>query len=205
MKRKIILGFVSFCLLFTIFSTANEVFGQDKRKLKQAMKIVAEGDAVFQQKNYRGAIDKYSEAIVLYPTLPQAHFWKGYAHYYLKEYDQAVPDLDKALAQGYKPLDVYSVRWFVNYQRKNYDLALDDAQNGLKLDPKNQEFNNAVAELLFAKGSYQEALELFQKTIQVNPDKADAYITLQLHTPGWAILKSSCPQRPRQLKKTRNF
>lgn len=199
------LVFASFCLVFFVFSSASDISAQDKKKMKQAMKIAADGDAVFQQKNYQGAIDKYAEAIALYPTLPKAHFWKGYALYYLKEYDQAVLDLDAALAQGYKPLDVYQIRWFVNYQRKNYDLALVDAQNGLKLDPNNQTFNSAVGELLFAKGSYSEALDLFQKSILLNPDQPDLYYYVAASNAGLGNTDKILPAANEAVKRNTKF
>lgn len=175
MKRKIIFGFVFCCLILTTFAAFSGVRGQDKKQLKQALKIAAEADAIFQQKNYRAAIDRYAAALAVAPNLAQAHFWKGYAHYYLKEYDQAAAELDAALTNGYKPFDVYKIRWFVNYQRKNYDAALDDARNAQKLDPKSQEFNLAIGELQLAKGSYQESLDIFQKAVQTNPNNADLY------------------------------
>jgi len=176
MKRKIITSVISFCLLLTAVSTlATQANGQNKKQIKQANKLVSEADNAIQQKNYRLAIDKYAEAIALAPNLPKAHFWKGYAHYYLKEFDKAIPEMDAALEQGYKPLDVYRVRWFLHYQKKNYDLALADAQKAQQLDPKNQEFSSAIGEIQLARGSYKEALDIFQGFVQTNPNNADAY------------------------------
>ncbi|MDQ6788218.1 MAG: tetratricopeptide repeat protein [Acidobacteriota bacterium] len=178
MRRKIITSFISLCLLLTAVSTLVIKIngqGQNKKQIKQANSLVAEGDTSFQQKNYRVAIDKYTQAIALVPNLAKAHFWKGYAHYYLKEFDQAIPEMDTALAQGYTPLDVYRVRFFLHYQQKNYDLALQDAQKAQQFDPKSQEFGVSVGEIQLAKGSYQEALDTFQKFIQLNPNNADVY------------------------------
>ncbi len=176
MKRKIITSTITFCLLLMAVSTlVTQINGQNKKQIKQANKLASEGDKAFQQKNYRLAVDKYAEAVTLTPNLPKAHFWKGYAHYYLKEFEQAIPEMDAALTQGYKPLDVYRVRWFLHYQKKNYDLALQDAQKAQQLDPKNPEFSTAIGEIQLAKGSYQEALDIFQKFVQTNPNNGDVY------------------------------
>ena len=69
-----------------------------------------------------------------------AHYWKGYAHYYLKEYDLALTELDTAFNQGYTPAEIYKVRWYVNYQKGNYDAALSDAQQVLQTNPNEKIF-----------------------------------------------------------------
>lgn len=176
MKKKIVLCFVYCCLMLAAFiSLPTEAFGQKKTQAKQTAKLVAEGDAVFQQKDYHAAVDKYAQAITLTPNLPKAHFWKGNAHLQLNEYDQAVLELDAAQVQGYKPLDVYKARWLAHYGLKNYDLALQDAEKALQLDPKNSDFTLAVGEIQLAKNLFQDALDTFQKYIVVNPNNADAY------------------------------
>ncbi len=179
MKNKIILGFITYCLLLTAFSVSvSTVNGQTKKQLKQAKNLSDEGDRSFQRKDYRTAITKYAEAIVLVPDVPALHYWKGYAHYYLNEYDQAITELDAALDRGYKPVDVYKLRWFLNYQRKNYEAALGDVEKGLQLDPSNLTFNLAVGELNFAKGSYQQALVAYQKAVEIDPNNADTHYSI---------------------------
>ncbi len=176
MKRKIIFSFVYFCLLLSaFFSLPADANGQNKNQTKQAAKLVAEADAVFRQKDFRAAIDKYTGAIALIPSLSKAHFGKGNAHIQLNEYDQAISEMDAALAGGYKPLDVYKIRWSLHFKKKNYDLALQDAQKVLQLEPKNSDLNIAIGEIQLARGSYREALDVFQKSVQLDPNNADTY------------------------------
>ncbi len=151
------------------------VDGQNKSQSKQAAKLSAEGDRSLQQKDYKTAISKYAEAIALLPSLAQAHFGKASAYIQLNETDQAVAELDAALAGGYKPLDVYRLRWSLYFAKKNYDAALDDARKVSQLDPKNSDLNRAIGEILLAKNSYQDALDSFQKFAQTNPNDADVY------------------------------
>jgi superkiller protein 3 len=179
MNRKIILSFMTICLLLTAFSASVSVVnGQTKKQIKQAKKLADEANRSFQKKDYQTAISKYAEAITLVPNFPDTHYWKGYAHYYLNEYDQAIVELDTALERGYKPLDIYKLRWFLNYQKKNYDAALKDVEQGLQLDPSNLTFNLAVGELNFAKGSYQQALTAYEKAVEIDPNNADTHYSI---------------------------
>lgn len=170
MKKNIF--FIFICLLMFLPTLAD---AQNKSQSKQAAKLSAEGDRSLQQKDYKTAVSKYAEAIALLPSLAQAHFGKGSAHIQLNETDQAIAELDAALAGGYKPLDVYRLRWSLYFAKKNYDAALDDVRKVFLLDPKNAEVNRATGEILLAKNSYQDALDSFQKFARTNPNDADVY------------------------------
>lgn len=176
LRKNNFLFFIYNCLLLTAFLIAPTISGaQTKSQSKQAQKISAEGDRSLRRKDYKTAISKYAEAIAILPSLAQAHFGKGSAHIELNETDQAVAELDAALAGGYKPLDVYRLRWRLYFERKNYDAALQDAQKVLQSDPKNAAPLLAIGEIELAKNSYQNALDNFQKFAQANPSDADVY------------------------------
>lgn len=176
MKKNKISIFLSFCLLLTTVSVcSNDAFGQKKSQLKQAAKLKSEGDASLRQKDYRAAIGKYAAAIAIVPSFSEAHFAKGGAHIQLNENEQAIAEMDAALAGGYKPLDVYRVRWRLYFDRKNYDAALQDARKGLEFEPKNFDYYRAIGEIELAKNSFQTALDTFQKIAQSNPNDADVH------------------------------
>ncbi|MEP6904187.1 MAG: tetratricopeptide repeat protein [Actinomycetota bacterium] len=179
-KTKYLNGFVYLMLLLSVFSLT--AHAQPKKKeIEKARKIAKLGDQLFNQKDYRNAINKYAEAITIVPNFPAAHFWKGYAHYYLNEYDQSLTDLDLALSQGFdKPLEVYKLRWFLNYQAKNYDAALKDALEGAKLDPNNTVFNLAIGDSYRMKESYGDAVVYYKKAAQQDPKNADVHYFLAL-------------------------
>lgn len=173
MTKKIFLGLITYFLLFTAFSALTvEVSAQPKKNAQRAKKLATEGDTFFRQKNYQSAIDKYAEAISLVPDDANFHFWKGYAHYYLNQYEQASVDLDEAFKRGYKPIEIFRVRWYVNYQNKNYDAALNDVQQALKLEPGFY-FNNALGDVYRAKNDWQNALIAYRTASQLDPTKGD--------------------------------
>jgi tetratricopeptide (TPR) repeat protein len=165
-----------FLLLIVLSAPGSEVQAQRKKDLEKARKIAKQGDQFFNQKNYREAINRYAEAIALVPNFAAAHYWKGFAHYNLQEFDQAVIDWDSALSQGYdKPLDIYKVRWYLNYQGKNYDAALKDALAAAQLDPNNALYNLALGDIYRQKENYAEAVNAYKKAAQQDPANPDVH------------------------------
>ncbi len=167
---------VLFVTVFFAFTAGAEA--QSKKDQKKARQLVEQGDKFFGQKDYRNALDRYSQAIVLVPKNGYVHFWKGYAHYYLKESDLALAELDLALSQNFKPAEVYKIRWFVNYEAKNYDAALDDINKLRQLEPSNTDFMLALGDIYLGKGAYREALDPYQKAALKHPENGDLFYNL---------------------------
>ncbi len=174
MTKKILLGFITYCLLFTAFSALPpEVKAQDKKALKKARKLTDDGNKAFNQRNYKAAIDNYAQAIVLAPNLPEPHFWKGYAHYYLKEYAVALTEINRAEDLNFnKPVEIYKIRWFLNYDNKNYDEAFEDVKKGLQVEPSNLTLLVASGDVNRAKGNYKDALTAYQRALQMKPNNS---------------------------------
>ena len=161
-------------ILLSVFSLTAEVPAQKKKDIEKARKLAKQGDLLYNKKDYRNAITKYSEAIAVLPTFPAAYFWKGYAHYYLNEYDQSINDLNQAESQGFdKPLEIFRLRWFLNYQAKNYDAALKDALVASQLDPNNVTYNIALGDIYRMKESYREAATYYKKATEQDQNNSD--------------------------------
>lgn len=179
-RTKYFKGFIYLMLLLSLFAASAEAQPKPRKKdLEKARKLAQQGDRFFNLKNYRGAVDKYAEAIALVPQFPAAHFWKGYAHYYLNEFDQSLNELTTAETQGFdKPLEIYKLRWYLNYQAKNYDAALTDALAASRLDPNNASYNLAVADIYREKKNYSEAIVYYKKVAAQNPNNGDIFYNL---------------------------
>jgi Flp pilus assembly protein TadD, contains TPR repeats len=176
LNSKFIVSLLFVCSVL-IFAQNGEA--QNRRNEKRARDLSAEGDKQFRQKNYRVAIDSYAQAIALSPKVAYPRFWKGLAHAYLNEPEMALPEFDAALANGYnKPLDVYATRWRIHYQRKDYEKALADVQSGLLLDPSNQDFLLAQGDIAYSNGSFQVALDAYQKYLVKNQNNAEVYFNI---------------------------
>jgi tetratricopeptide (TPR) repeat protein len=160
--------------LLSVFSLTAEVSAQKKKDIEKARKLAKQGDQLYNQKDYRNAITKYSEAIAVLPTFPAAYFWKGYAHYNLNEYDQSINDLNQAETQGFdKPLEIFKLRWYLNFQAKNYDAALKDAQVAAQLDPNNATYLIALGDIYRMKESYSDAAANYKKASEIDQNNSD--------------------------------
>lgn len=163
-----------FLLLLVLATSAFEVEAQNKRNLDKARKLTKQGEQLYNKKDYRNAIPKFSEAIAVAPTFAPAFYWKGFSHYHLNEYQQAISDFDAAISNGYeKPLEIYRVRWYLYYQAKNYDAALNDALQASRLDPNNAFYDLALGDIYFQKKSYRESVTYYKRGAQrdtTNPD-----------------------------------
>ncbi|MEP6787285.1 MAG: tetratricopeptide repeat protein [Acidobacteriota bacterium] len=181
MKRKSFsFGFITFLTFLLLL--ASPLGAQTKKEREQAKRLQDQADKAYNQKNYRLAADTYGQSIAVVANNSYAHFHKGFAHFNLKENDQAISEFSTALSQGYKPLDVYRVRFYIYYEQKNYDAALDDIRKGLALDPKDPAFLKALGEINLANKAYPEALDSLQRASQVALNDADIYYDLaQVH------------------------
>ena len=158
------------------FAQAKQVAKKDTKKARQAAE---KGRLAFGSRDYRVALENYSQAVGFDPDNPDYHFWKGAAHFYLNEHASAIPELDRALAQGYKDtLSLYSIRWRSHFAEKNFEAALADVRKGSELAPDNVEFLQASGDLSFAKGDYQAAIDAYKKVVEKNPNRSELYVEI---------------------------
>ncbi len=174
MKRNVL--FIT--LLAVVVMATVPVAAQSRKDRDEAKKFQEAADKAIGTKNYKDAADLYGKSVALVPNNNYAHYRKGFAHFSLKEYDQAVNSFTLALTQGFKPLDIYRIRYFIYFEQGNYDAALADIQKGLALAPNDLNFINAVGEINYARKSYPDALEAFQKAAKLSPNGGDIYYNM---------------------------
>jgi tetratricopeptide (TPR) repeat protein len=146
-----------------------------KKERKQAENLFKDGVKNFDQKNYRNAIDQLGQSVAIVPDNQEAHRRLAYAHYYLKEYDQALTELDIAEKQGLKPLDVARLRYYLRMQKQDYNGALADVRELLKVEPNNQQYILAAADINSALGDDKSALDAYQKVVAQDPTNGNLY------------------------------
>lgn len=175
MKREKYLTFFTLALLLlaSFVLSVESVAAQNKKQLAAAKKIVADADALYRQRNYQGAIEKYQEAVKVVPNYPYAYFSKGYAHFYLNEYDQAIEDFNTALTQQYTPVEVYKIRWNAYYNKKDYANALKDVQEAIKLEPSNGFLYTAQGDIYRDQNLDKEALDSYAEAAKLDQNNPD--------------------------------
>ena len=149
-----------------------------KKDIKKSNQLVDQGNRAFNQKNYRGAIEKYAEAVVLVPRNGAARYWKGYAHYYLKEFPTALTEFSFAEEQGHPAAAISKVRWYIHYEAKNYDAAMADVRRALQAEPNDQMLLRASGDLNFEKQNYRESLAAYQKALSGAPNDGNLHYSV---------------------------
>jgi tetratricopeptide (TPR) repeat protein len=160
----------------TAFAQAKQVVKKDPKKARQAAE---RGRASFARRDYRAALESYSQASQLDPDNPDHHFWKGALHFQLDEYGLAIPDLELALNKGYKePLRIYEIRWRSYYAEKRLDAALADVEKASALAPNNIDFVQAQGDISFAKQDYRQAIDAYKRVLAKDPSRSNLYIEI---------------------------
>lgn len=173
-NKSAIFSFLAIAML-SLSAAAQQPSRKDIRKSNQ---LVEQGNTAFNRKNYRVAIEKYAEAVVLVPRNPTARYWKGYAHYYLKEYPTALTELNLAEQQGHPAAAISKVRWYMHYEAKDYNAALADVSRALQAEPNDQMLLRASGDLNFDKQNYREALASYQKALLGAPNDGNLYYSV---------------------------
>lgn len=171
--KNLLLTFLAIGFIFPFAADA-----QTRRQRNQSEQAVREGERLSAQKNYRGAIQSFESAVTIWPGNANAHFQKGKAHYFLGEYDPAVSEYSLALSNGFRPIEVFKVRWAAYEKLRRFDEALADVNNVLKAEPANVQFALASAEINFGRGNYQDSAAAYQKALLQSPNNADLYYWL---------------------------
>ncbi len=167
-----------------VLSFSIDADAQNRRQIARARTLVNEGSRAYNQQDYRNAITKYAEAIAIVPRNPNARFWKGVSHSKLDQKDLALLELEAALSMGYeRPVEVYRERWKLYFDAKDYSAARADIQNGLALDPDNQDLVIANGHINFAEGNFAEALTAYEKALVRQPNSGDIHLVVsQIHS-----------------------
>mgnify|MGYP001611422734 CR=1 FL=1 len=121
------------------------------------------------------ALSEFRSAIY-YHDNPDARFYKGYAHYRLKEFDEAIYELEKAINSGFSSADIYSLTGKAYYDKGEMLSAITSWNKGLELYPDNV----GLRELLDKANREARAEDGFKKgstshfTVQFEAEKDEA-------------------------------
>ena len=178
-KRSVLSLTICGLIISAFLMFAGDIAAQSKKDAKKAKQIADKAAASFVKRDYRAAIDGYTQAIALDSNNPDYHFLKGVAHQSLNESDLDLPELNLAFEKGYKkPLEIYRIRWRVHYANKEFDSALADIREGLKLDPNSTEFLQGLGDISYARNNYREAVDAYQKVVLKDPANAELYMNI---------------------------
>lgn len=183
MYQRFLYKLAGLALILAFFgSFSSETLAQTEKQRRQARKLIDDGKKAFNARRYLVAVRNFSDALAILPNDPDARFYKGRIHYQAGQYDLAVPELESAERNGYKPaVEIYRIRWQAYDKTKKFDLALADVNRLLAAEPSNRDLLVFAADISYNKGDYQAAATAFEKLILASPNApniADLYYKL---------------------------
>jgi tetratricopeptide (TPR) repeat protein len=154
-----------------------------------AQQALVQGDMKLVQRDYRGAIGLYDQAIASDPTLREAFFNRGVAFRRERNFERAIADIDRAIKLGFDGSRVYAERARIKLEQLAAEAAgdkakleaafgpddplgiLQDLDRAVQLDSMNQD---AVALLLHGavrimQGQDEQAERDFQRFLLHHP------------------------------------
>ena len=123
---------------------------------------------------YDKAVEEYSEAIRIDPTLANVYFNRGFVWYKKREYDPAIEDFTHAVRLNASDADYYNFRGLAWDDKGEHDKAIADYNQAIHVDPnKALAYNNRGVAWL-AKGSRDNAIADFKHALTLDPALAVA-------------------------------
>jgi tetratricopeptide (TPR) repeat protein len=167
-------------IAISMLGFAVEAQNPSKKDIKKSDDLVKQGVRAFSQRNYRNAVEKFAEAVVLVPRNAGAHFNKGRAHLMLKENDLALNEFKMAEEYGHSPVEVSKYRWAIYFDKNETDSALADVGRALQAEPRNQALLRAAGDLYYRKQNYNEALVSYQTAAADAPNDGNLFYGIAL-------------------------
>ena len=158
------------------FSKAIDIYKRD------AAAFYNRGIANEELENYKEAIEDYKKSLTMDGLIYTAntHNNIGFSYLQLEDFDNALIHLNKAISIKSNDGSYYNNRGSVYLNQERWEEALKDYQTakGKYLKKKeniNEYFYNDIGYIHFNLGSYQHAIDNYDKAIEINPDESIFY------------------------------
>jgi tetratricopeptide (TPR) repeat protein len=133
------------------------------------------GNEKTSNKDYRGAIADYSEAIKINPKYTNAYINRGAARSDLGDKEGAIADYNLALKLNPNDAEIYYNRGIAHYELGDREGAIADYNLALKVNPNYADAYNNRGLARSKLGKKQEAIADYSQAIKINPNLALAY------------------------------
>ncbi|MEQ1763722.1 MAG: tetratricopeptide repeat protein [Pyrinomonadaceae bacterium] len=155
-------------------------YAQSQADFEKAKGLYQEGNAANSRGDFAVAVKKYTEAISVYPFIPEVYFNRAVANRSLGNFAQAAKDLEALLdLKPNLPLplwaDFYHVWGLVLQEKGDYELALDRLDKALQLSPDNATIYYGRANTYFFLKRHDEAMRDYNKSIEMKPQSTAFY------------------------------
>ena len=156
----------------------------DERAIESDNALLNEANELLQQEQYSQAVAKYEELLVAQPSFYQAHEFVGIAYREMGDYDAALVQFEKVLAEDARHAGaLISVGDILVTQQKHDEAVAYFEKAVSQTTDAIVPFN--VAEIYFNQGDAAKAVEYYQVAAEYKPDWADPHLKM-----GYAYLNT---------------
>ena len=134
-----------------------------------------EGNQLYYQQNYNGAIAKYNEVLQLNPNYAEAYYNRGCAYDDLDNNTAAISDYTKAIELYPNYFEAYNNRGLAYYNMGNRNAAIIDYNKAIAINPNDEiaYYNRGLAYQNIR--NYNAAIADYTKAIALNPNYLAAH------------------------------
>jgi tetratricopeptide (TPR) repeat protein len=151
--------------------------GMDELKLEDASAddLLKQGQALFDDGDYEGAITCYERAVAIKPNNPDACYKRGNALYNLGRHEEAIASFWQAIQLKPDYHEAWCNRGIALNALSRYEEAITNYVQAVQFKPDlhNAWWNQGIT--LYYLGRYEEAIASFDQTIQLKPDYHEAW------------------------------
>ena len=124
------------------------------------------------------AIEDYNKAIELNPDYAEPYTNRGVAYDKKGDFDRAIADHNTAIKRKPNYAEAYNNRGIAYLNKGDFDRAIENYNTAIQLELRlvGAYYNRGAA--YFNKGDFDRAIEDFNKIIKLNPNDANASITV---------------------------
>ena len=134
-----------------------------------------EGDRCYSLKQYKEAVENYTQAIQLQSNTALFYNNRGYVYGGLGEYDKAISDYNKAIELDPQDASIYANQGYLFAKLEKYDEAISDYCRAIELDPDNAVAYNNRGSIYIVLGRTDEAISDLNKAIELKAEVANPY------------------------------
>ncbi|MDB9482653.1 tetratricopeptide repeat protein [Dolichospermum circinale CS-537/05] len=128
----------------------------------------ARGDEHRNLKNYKQAINDYTQAIKIDPKNPTYYRDRGLTYFQLKDYKQAINDYTQAIKLKPDYPEAYTNLGIVSYEMGEVETAINHWRNAIKINSNFAEAHLALGVALYEKGDQEAGLKSAEMALKLD-------------------------------------
>ena len=155
----------------------------DKEQYQQSFesltqRFISEGNQLYRRRDYKGAEEKFQQAISLDPDAFMAYYLLGVVKFTEKDFEGALTAVNKSIEINAEYPKAYLVKGKVYHSRKNFNEALAAYNRAAEINPEYSDAWLNVGNINHSLKNFNEAIEAYKKVIAIKPEYAKSYANL---------------------------